>query len=129
MKEKHFLAVPIWAAIFFIVQFICFGAYVLYRFTSYESPDISSPYEKPEHYTVEEEVHVPEQEDFQSGQKAVFDFTGDTVLVLGKSTDLDLFEAGYWTVLYKDENANMVEQDLPAEALIPLDTDTTQTEE
>ncbi len=62
----------------------------------------------------------PDSPAFKLNDKVIFDFTGDTVLILGPGIDYKYDDNVYWRVLCKDEYEKVIEIDLPEDALIAI---------
>lgn len=62
---------------------------------------------------------------FETDDQAVFNFTGDTVLILTPAKAINWKPA--WNVLYKDHYGTYQTEDLPEEMLNKLEPDTTET--
>ncbi|MBB5440630.1 hypothetical protein HDC92_004333 [Pedobacter sp. AK017] len=123
MREKHHVSIPIW--LFIVAAGLIFGicTYLIYKETV-PAPYAYTPPPVTEDAADEEAAPDPEPEKFGVSQKAIFDFTGDTVLILGKCSDYPYLEEDFWKVMYKNEFDEFVKADLPEEALIPLPADT-----
>lgn len=69
----------------------------------------------------------PSGDVFSTGDRAVFSYTGDTVLVLGPAKPINLQPS--WNILYKDNYGIFQKDDFPEGSLQKIEPDTQSQDE